>query len=182
MKKRIKTRKFSRSSNERKQMFRNLIGSLSEYGFIITSEAKAKAIKPQAEKMVTMAKINSLTTMRRLVSAVGSVEVAKRLLAFGSLFKNRQGGYLRIIRLSVQSGDDSRQVRLEWVEQLAKSEVVVKEKKAVAAPVEVQAETKETVESQTPVKKETKPKRAVVSKSPAKKAAVTKKSKTKKTV
>lgn len=124
MKKRIKTRKLGRTSNERKQLFRNLIRSLVINGFIITSEAKGKTIKPIVEKLVTLAKENSLTTVRRLTQETGKLEVARVLIDIGALFKSRPGGYLRIIKLANQIGDDTTQVKLEWVEKAIKPEVI----------------------------------------------------------
>lgn len=131
MKKRIKIRKFSRTSNERKQLFRNLITSLVQYGFIETSEAKAKAIRPMVEKLVTMAKDNSLSSFRRLIQNTGSSEVAKGLQVVGQTFSSRPGGYVRLIRLGHRLGDDSSVVRIEWVEKITNPEIVTSVKKEI---------------------------------------------------
>jgi large subunit ribosomal protein L17 len=129
MKKHSKHKKFSRTSNERGQLFKNLLRSLAENDGIRTSEAKATAIRPMAEKLVTIAKEATLTSFRRLVAETGSVSAAKKYLELGKLLKNRQGGYLRRIRLSSQKGDNTAVIYLEWVEKLARAEIVKPEKK-----------------------------------------------------
>src|SRR3989344_1769045 len=98
MKKGIKTRKLKRTSNERKQLFRNLIMSLVQYGFVVTSEAKAKTIKPIAEKLITLAKKNSLNSFRQLTAKTGNSRVAKGLGEIAALFMSRPGGYLKITK------------------------------------------------------------------------------------
>ena len=77
MRKGIGTKKLNRTSNERKQLFRNLIRSLALHGYLVTSEAKAKAVKPIFEKLVTLAKKNTVLEMRRLVSETGNVDVSR---------------------------------------------------------------------------------------------------------
>lgn len=124
MRKRYAGVKLSRTTNERKQLFRNLVVSTVKHGFIVTSQAKAKAIKPKLEHLVTWAKNKSLTSFRKLVAETGDVKTSRALLDLGELFKMRPGGYTRIIKLNHQQGDNSAQVRLEWVEKLIKPEVV----------------------------------------------------------
>ncbi len=135
MRKGIGTKKLNRTSNERKQLFRNLIRSLALHGYLVTSEAKAKAVKPIFEKLVTLAKKNTVLEMRRLVSETGNVDVSRSLLKLGSLFAKRPGGYTRIIRLGVSAGDNTQKVRLELVERLVEAEEVVAPPKTVAPEV-----------------------------------------------
>lgn len=124
MKKNIKGRKLSRSTNERKQLFRNLVRSLTMHGFVETSEAKAKAVRPLFEKLVTRGKKNSLTNFRRVLSEVGEVATAQNIMKLGSLFAKRPGGYTRLIKMGYQEGDNTQVVRLELVEKLVTAEVV----------------------------------------------------------
>lgn len=124
MKKNIAGRKLSRNTNERKQLFRNLIKSLVEHGFIVTTIAKAKAVKPNFEKLVTLAKDGKLANFRRLIKKTGDIETARKILLLGKLFLSRRGGYTRIVKLGNLSGDNSQSVKFELVEKLTQAEVV----------------------------------------------------------
>lgn len=124
MRKRIKTRKFSRTTNERKQLFRNLMRSLVLKGYVVTSAAKAKAVRPIVEKLVTKAKAQSLASFRKLLKETGNVETARGFKELGSLFLQRPGGYLRLIKLGTQVGDNTQLVRLEWVEKFTPAETI----------------------------------------------------------
>lgn len=137
MKKGIKGKKLSRTTNERKQLFRNLIRSVVKHGFLTTTLAKAKAVQPQAEKLVTTAKAGTLTSMRRLIAATGDVTTAQKFMEMGKLFAKRPGGYTRIIKISNRSGDNSEMVRLEWVEKLESVEIIepIKPVKTEVQPV-----------------------------------------------
>lgn len=131
MKKRIHQKKLSRSSNKRKQLLRNLVHSLLTHGFIETSLAKAQFLKPQTEKLVTMAKDDSLSVMQALVAETGSVDAAKKLRIVGEAFKKRNGGYLRLFKTYAQMGDNTQRVRVEWVEQIVTPEIMETPQKQV---------------------------------------------------
>lgn len=140
MRKRLSGRKFGRTSNERKQLFRNLIRSMAAQGSIETSLAKAKAIRPQVEKLVTTAKVSGLSVFRRLMQETGTANTAKQLVSYGQLFAKRPGGYTRIVRLGHQQGDNTESVRIEFVEKLEKAVVVpqVAPKTEEKAPVKTE--------------------------------------------
>lgn len=143
MKKRISGRKLSRTTNERKQLFRNLVRAMVERGHLVTSRTKAKTVKPSLEKLVTMAKHDSLTTIRRLVTATGDAAIAKKLIQLGTLFKARPGGYTRIIPLTNQAGDNTLMARLEWVEKMAVPEnIKLSDKKAAKVVTPQKSEVK----------------------------------------
>lgn len=118
MKKRIKQRKLSGTTNQRKALFKNLTGSLVQNGYLVTTLAKAKALQPKLDRLVTRAKETNLTNWRILVSRTDSVKTAKKLFEMGKLFKSRAGGYTRILKLANRQGDNSQMVRLEWVEKI----------------------------------------------------------------
>jgi len=153
MKKRISTRKLNRTTDERKRLFRGLIKDIGARGFVNTSLAKAKTIKPLVEKLVTRAKNNSLNNLRKLIQVTGDVQTAHNLLRAGEVFKNRPGGYTRIIRLGKKVSDNSEKVRLEWVEPVVIKENKVLRKKENKTP-EKEAVKREAVS----VKKEDKKK------------------------
>lgn len=152
MKKGIKTRKLGRTSNERKQLFRNLMRSVVLHGYVDTSEAKAKAVKPIFEKLISAARGDTLVHFRKVISQVGDVEIAKEVMKLGDLFAKRPGGYTRLIRMGAQAGDNTQVVRLELVEKLAVAETIAPKKTTEA----VQA--KEVKKEVTTKKIETKPK------------------------
>ena len=122
MKKRVVGYKLSRTTNERKQLFRNLTRSLAEHGSIVTSLAKAKAAKRFVEKLITWAKKNNLTSFRYLVAKTNDLATARILTNIAKHFQQRNGGYTRLIRLGRQKGDNSLKVRLEWVEKVVDSQ------------------------------------------------------------
>ena len=124
MKKGIRGKKLSRTTNERKQLFRNLIRDTVKHGFITTTLAKAKVVQPQLEKLVTTAKEGTLAHIRRLAAKTGDSETVTKLMEIGKLFAKRPGGYTRIIKMVSRAGDNSTMVRLEWVEKLEKIEVI----------------------------------------------------------
>lgn len=138
MKKSIKTRKLNRSTDARKQLFRSLTRELAEHGSVITTEAKAKAVKPIVEKLVTRAKVESVANLRLLLKETGNLETTWRLFAAGKTFAKRPGGYTRLIKFSPQVGDNAKKVKLEWVEK-----VVLPIRKVET----VKSETKEVVKS-----------------------------------
>ena len=145
MKKRVSGRKFSRTTNERKQLFRNLIRSVVTKGYVETTVSKAKTIQPILDKLVTRAKENTLASMRHLLAETGDVGVARILTDLGKLFAKRPGGYLRLIRLGVRQGDNTELARLEWVEKLVIAEPVLPEKsKKVATEVKKEQKPNQT--------------------------------------
>lgn len=155
MRKRLYGRTLSRGKNERRALLRSLASSLITYGKIDTTEAKAKAVKPLVEKLVTRSKENSLVNRRLLLAELPNpVLVEKMMLAVGPTFVNRPGGYTRITRLGARPGDNAPIVRLEFVE-------AIREVKAKASV-------------KTPVKAVKKPTKKVTPKVTAKKAVVKK--------
>ena len=117
MRKNVFGRQLKRDKNERKALFKTLLSSLVMYESISTTEAKAKAIKSSADKLITKAKKGGLHAYR-LVEPELSTEAVKKLLStIAPRFQNRQGGYTRIFRLGRRLKDNSSQVILEWTEQ-----------------------------------------------------------------
>jgi large subunit ribosomal protein L17 len=110
-------RKLGRDSAHRKALYSNLAGALIEHGRIQTTEAKAKAVKPFAEKMITLGKRGDLHARRQALAALRSNDVVHRLFAdVAPRFTERPGGYTRIIRLGPRQGDAAEMVYLELVD------------------------------------------------------------------
>lgn len=122
MKKNVFGRKLKRDKNERTALFKALMSSLVLKESIKTTEAKAKAIKPEIEKLVTKAKLAEKGASRVLEQKLSKQAFEKMLKVIGPRFSKRAGGYTRIIKLGERFGDNSPMVLIEWVE---KEEIVV---------------------------------------------------------
>jgi large subunit ribosomal protein L17 len=110
-------KKLGRSPAHRKALYLNLAGALIEHGRIQTTEAKAKAVKPFAEKMITLGKRGDLHARRQALAALRSNDVVHRLFAdVAPRFAERPGGYTRIVRLGQRQGDAAEMVYLELVD------------------------------------------------------------------
>lgn len=117
MRHRVAGRRLKRSTGHRRALFRNLITELFRHERIKTTEAKAKAIRSRAEKLVTLAKRGDLHA-RRLVSAqLNDERVARKLFdTLAERFEDRPGGYTRLYKLGPRQGDGAHMVVLELVE------------------------------------------------------------------
>jgi large subunit ribosomal protein L17 len=110
-------KKLGRDSAHRKALYSNLTGALIEHGRIETTEAKAKAVKPFAEKMITLGKRGDLHARRQALAALRSNNVVHQLFAeVAPRFTERPGGYTRIVRLGPRQGDAAEMVYLEFVD------------------------------------------------------------------
>lgn len=132
MKKKVFGRKLSRSRPAREALFATLTRSLILTGKIITTRAKAKAIIPDVEKMVTLAKKADVNARRKALSFLDNANDAVKAL-FGNVgpaFASRQSGFTRIISLPRRKGDNAQMVRLEWTDKVENKpeEKVVKAK------------------------------------------------------
>jgi len=126
---RVRQRKFSRDTNARKALFKNLANALILNERITTTQARAKTLRPFIEKLVTKAKDDNLTSRRLLIGKLGlQNSVNKMLDVIGPVFKERAGGYTRIIKLPPRSGDRAEVAIIEFVENV--SETVAKRKLA----------------------------------------------------
>jgi len=110
-------RKLGRDSAHRKALYANLAGSLIEHGRIKTTEAKAKAVKPFAEQMITLGKRGDLAARRQAIAELRSQDVVHQLFAdVAPRFADRPGGYTRIVKLGPRQGDAAEMVYLELVD------------------------------------------------------------------
>jgi|ERR1700722_11578617 len=116
MKKQVFGRHLKRDANERKALFKNLLTSLVIEERITTTEAKAKAIKGAADKLVTKAKKGGTEAIRSLAPDIRYDAVTKLINTIAPRFINRQGGYTRIIKVGRRVADNAPQVVMEWVD------------------------------------------------------------------
>jgi large subunit ribosomal protein L17 len=108
--------KLKRNVAARKALFRGLITSVIEHERIITTVPKAKAVKPLVEKMITLAKHDTLHSRRQAAMIIETPATLKKLFdKLGTRFGQRNGGYTRIVRLGPRKGDGAEQAVLELV-------------------------------------------------------------------
>lgn len=120
MKKRVFGRQLSRERDTRRALFRSLIRALVKHGKIKTTKAKAKAIQADIDKLVNLAKKDSISAKRRVFAILGNdKETTKKLLIeVVPSFSDRSGGYTRIVPLPARRGDAAQIVRFEWVKEI----------------------------------------------------------------
>jgi large subunit ribosomal protein L17 len=134
MRHRVHGRKLGRTSAHRKALFRNQLTALFTHERIITTVAKAKALRPQAERMVTLARTGTLANRRRILQSVQDKEIVGRLFEeIAPRFADRPGGYTRIMRLGRRRGDGAELAIIEFVdyEPKAAGETVSKRKESL---------------------------------------------------
>jgi large subunit ribosomal protein L17 len=111
-------KKLGRDSAHRKALYSNLAGALIEHGRIKTTVTKAKAVKPIAERMITLGRRGDLHARRQATAFLRSRDVVHKLFAeVAPRFKDRPGGYARIIRIGPRPGDAAEMVYLELVDE-----------------------------------------------------------------
>ena len=111
-----KGRRFGGGSRHQKLMMANLVASLIAAEGITTTEAKAKAVRPIAEKMITKARRGGVHNHRQVVKFLGDREMASKLFEeIGPRYLDRPGGYTRIVKLGPRHGDNAPMARIELV-------------------------------------------------------------------
>ena len=125
-------RKFGRERDQRRALMRGLMISLVEHGTITTTLPKAKELRPQAEKMITVARQGSLAGRRRLIAKL-NVDAANRLVDVIAPSLKRDSGYLRVTRLDQRRvGDNAELATIEFVDEI--TEVAKPDKPARKKP------------------------------------------------
>lgn len=146
MRHRKKTVKLGRTTAHRDALLANQVCSLIEHSRIKTTLAKAKAVRPLAEKMVTLGKRGDLHARRLAASALGQKDAVKKLFAeVAPRAADRKGGYTRIIKLGPRQSDSAPMAYIEWVDSVvveAAPEPVEEKKPAKKAPAKKPAAKK----------------------------------------
>ena len=168
-------RKLGRTSAHRNALFRNQLASLIDKERIITTLPKAKELRPQIERLITLARTDSVHNRRQAVRVVDESMVTKLFDTLGPRFADRPGGYTRIIKLGPRRGDAAEVAILEFVdfklEAEAKEEAPAKKAKAAPKKPKAKAEAEaeeEGEEPKKPAKKSATKKKAAPKKEPAK--------------
>lgn len=111
-------RRLGRKTSHREAMFRNMVTSLLDHGRITTTDAKAKEIRVVAERMITLGKRGDLHSMRLASSVIREKPVVSKLFStIAPRYKERLGGYTRIIKLGIRQGDAAPLSLIELVEE-----------------------------------------------------------------
>ena len=117
MRHKVKSQRFDRPTDQRLAMFRGMVTDLLKHEQIKTTEAKAKAVRGLAEKMITLGKSNSLPARRQVLAYVYDKDVVRKVFDdLGPRYSARPGGYTRIVKLGPRLGDGAPVVQLELVE------------------------------------------------------------------
>ena len=124
-------KKLGRDASHRKALYANLAGALIEHGRIKTTEAKAKAVRPIAEQMITLGRRGGVHNYRQALAFLRSQNVVHKLFnEVGPRFADRDGGYLRIVKLGPRPGDAAAMAYLEFVDYAPSQTVEVPARRA----------------------------------------------------
>jgi len=111
-----KNRKFGRSQNQRQALIKSLICSLIRDEKIVTTEAKAKELRPHIEKIITHGMVDTVSKRRYIVSKIGNKDMTAKLFSEVSpKYKDRKGGYTRIIKLPLRPNGAVKMAQIELV-------------------------------------------------------------------
>ena len=130
MRHKIAYRKLNRTSEHRKALLKNMLNSLIKYEQIKTTLPKAKFLKPQADKIITIGKKETLQTTKMLVSKLQDIKSANKVKkTLSKRYQNRKGGYTRIIKAGFRYGDNAPMAIIEFVDRDVEAKRVDKPKK-----------------------------------------------------
>jgi len=135
-------KKLNRTSEHRKALIKNMLNSLVKYEQITTTLPKAKVLKPQADKLITLGKKNTLQNIRRIISKLqdeGSASKVRKTLS--KRYENRKGGYTRIIKAGFRYGDNAPMAVVEFVDRDVEAKKVDKKKTEKIKEAEKKADT-----------------------------------------
>jgi len=116
MRHRKKINKLGRTSSHRKAMIANMMTSLLKWESVITTTQKAKALRSEVEKIITIARNNDLHAKRRVLKVIKDRDIVKKLFEdIAPRYKERQGGYTRIVKAGLRQGDEAESAIIELV-------------------------------------------------------------------
>ena len=136
-------KKLNRTSEHRKAMLKNMLNSLIKYEQIKTTLPKAKFLKPQADKIITLGKKDNLQTTKKLVSQLQDLKNANKVKkTLSKRYEKRAGGYTRIIKAGFRYGDNAPMAIIEFVDRDVEAKRIDKKKKDPAKEAEKKEEKK----------------------------------------
>ena len=135
MRHRLGYKKLNRTSEHRKALIKNMLNNLIKYEQIITTLPKAKVLKPQADKIITLGKKKNLQNTRRLVSQLQDETNANKVIkTLSKRYEKRSGGYTRILKAGFRYGDNAPLAVIEFVDRDIEAKRKFKKKKSQDKP------------------------------------------------
>ena len=124
-------KKLNRTSEHRKALIKNMLNSLIKYEQITTTLPKAKVLKPQADKIITLGKKDTLSNTKTLISKLQDIKSTNKVKkTLSKRYENRKGGYTRIIKAGFRYGDNAPMAVIEFVDRDVEAKKVDKKKKS----------------------------------------------------
>ena len=123
-------KKLNRTSEHRKALIKNMLNTLIKYEQITTTLPKAKVLKPQADKIITLGKKDTLSNTKTLISKLQDIKSTNKVKkTLSKRYENRKGGYTRIIKAGFRYGDNAPMAVIEFVDRDVEAKRVDKKKK-----------------------------------------------------
>ena len=139
MRHRLGYKKLNRTSEDRKALIKNMLNNLIKYEQIITTLPKAKVLKPQADKIITLGKKKNLQNTRRLVSQLQDKTNANKVIkTLSKRYEKRSGGYTRIVKAGFRYGDNAPLAVIEFVDRDVEAKRKFKKKKSQEKPAKTE--------------------------------------------
>tara|TARA_Y100001936_G_scaffold119123_1_gene116564 strand:+ start:370 stop:810 length:441 start_codon:yes stop_codon:yes gene_type:complete len=129
MRHRVGNKKLNRTSEHRKALIKNMLNSLVKYEQIMTTLPKAKFLRPEAEKLITIGKKDNLANTKRLVSKLQNIQMVNKIRkTLSKRYETRKGGYTRIIKAGFRYGDNAPMAVIEFVDRDVEAKRIYKKK------------------------------------------------------
>ena len=139
MRHRLGYKKLNRTSEHRKALIKNMLNNLIKYEQIITTLPKAKVLKPQADKIITLGKKKNLQNTKRLVSKLqDKTNENKVIKTLSKRYEKRSGGYTRIVKAGFRYGDNAPLAVIEFVDRDVEAKRKFKKKKSQDKPAKTE--------------------------------------------
>ena len=139
MRHRLGYKKLNRTSEHRKALIKNMLNNLIKYEQIITTLPKAKVLKPQADKIITLGKKKNLQNTKRLVSKLQDKTNANKVIkTLSKRYEKRSGGYTRIVKAGFRYGDNAPLAVIEFVDRDVEAKTKFKKKKSQEQPAKTE--------------------------------------------
>ena len=139
MRHRLGYKKLNRTSEHRKALIKNMLNNLIKYEQIITTLPKAKVLKPQADKIITLGKKKNLQNTKRLVSKLQDKTNANKVIkTLSKRYEKRSGGYTRIVKAGYRYGDNAPLAVIEFIDRDVEAKRKFKKKKSQDKPAKTE--------------------------------------------
>ena len=139
----MSNKKLNRTSEHKKALLKNMLNSLIKYEQIKTTLPKAKFLRPQAEKIITLGKKDSLHNTKTLVSQLQDIKSANKVkMTLSKRYEKRSGGYTRIIKAGFRYGDNAPMAIIEFVDRDVEAKKIDKKKKSTSKEPEKKEDKK----------------------------------------